>query len=237
MKKRRKRLVIAVDGPAGSGKSTVARELARGLGYLYLDTGAMYRAVALRAIETKTPLDDPERLTTLAGQTRIEIESQGLEVRVRLDGRDVTEQLRGPEISQAASRVAVVPGVRELLVTQQHGLGTRGGVVAEGRDIGTVVFPDAEVKIFLDASPEVRAERRRAQLAQSCVEVSYERMLAEIRERDERDREREASPMERAPDAIYVDTTALTIGEVVAAILEIAKAREEKATSGINRPE
>ena len=216
-----------MDGPAGSGKSTVARETARRLGYLYLDTGAMYRAVALRALETKTPLDDPERLVALTKQLRIELEPGEEEVRVQVDGRDVTEALRGPEVSQASSRIAVIPDVRVCLVAAQQRMGAAGGVVMEGRDIGTVVFPDAEVKIFLDASPEVRAERRQAQLAQSGVQVPYEKLLAEIHERDRRDRERSASPMERAPDAIYVDSTALTIAEVVEAILQIVKQRGE----------
>lgn len=226
-KKRPKGIVIAVDGPAGSGKSTIARETARRLGYLYLDTGAMYRAVALRALETKTPLDDPDRLIALTKELQIELEPGVEEVRVRLDGRDVTEALRGPGVSQASSHIAVIPAVRALLVAAQQRMGAAGGAVMEGRDIGTVVFPDAEVKIFLDASPEVRAERRRAELARGGTEVPYEKMLAEIHERDKRDREREASPLERAPDAIYLDSTALTIAEIVEAILEIAKQRGE----------
>lgn len=230
--KRTRKLVIAIDGPAGSGKSSVAREAARRLGYLYVDTGAMYRAVALRALETKTPLDDAARLGELARNMRIQLESGAAGVLVLVDGRDVTEALRGPETSQATSRISVFQGVREVMTAAQQHLGTQGGVVMEGRDIGTVVFPDAEVKIFLDASPEVRAERRQAQLAAGGVQVEYEKLLAEIRERDRRDRERPAAPMERASDAIYVDSTALTIDEVVEAILEIAKRRgEDRAAS------
>ena len=230
--KRRRRLVIAIDGPAGSGKSTVAREAARRLGYLYVDTGAMYRAVALRALETSTSLDDSLRLAELARTMRIQLESGVAGVSVLVDGRDVTEALRGPEISQATSRVSIFKGVLEVMTAAERCLGAEGGVVMEGRDIGTVVFPDAEIKIFLDASAGVRAERRQAQLAKGGMRVEHERLLAEIRERDQRDRERCAAPMERASDAIYIDSTALTIDEVVEAILEIAKRRgEDRAAS------
>lgn len=227
-KRRKKGLVIAIDGPAASGKGTIANELARRLGYLYLDTGAMYRAVALQALETGTPFDDPERLVALTRDMQIELEPGAAEVHVRVNGREVTERLRGAKVSQGASKIAVVPGVRAVLVAEQQRMGAEGGVVMEGRDIGNVVFPDAEVKIYLDASAEVRAERRRAQLAESGTLVPYEKMLAEIHERDERDRERATSPMGPAPDAVYLDSTALTIAEIVEGILEIARRRGGK---------
>src|SRR5262249_20968788 len=161
------RLTIAIDGPAGSGKSSVARRVAAMLEYLYLDSGAMYRAVALKALQQKIPLENDTKLEALTRQSHIELtsptpeqEAQGLKNRVFLDGREVTYEIRSGEVAQAASRVATIAGVREVLVAEQQHAGAGGGVVMEGRDIGTVVFPRAELKIFLDASPEVRAERR-----------------------------------------------------------------------------
>src|SRR5713226_7238753 len=161
-----RRLIIAIDGPVGSGKSTVAKRVAELLGYTYLDSGAMYRALALKALRRGVPLDSTEKLEALAGETHIDLEADSAGLRVLLDGAEVTEAIRSAEVSQAASRVAVVPGVRKVLVAEQQRAGRQGGVVMEGRDIGTVVFPHAELKIYLDASPEVRAARRLKELEQ-----------------------------------------------------------------------
>ena len=199
-------MVIAIDGPAGAGKSSVARAVARELGFTYLDTGAMYRAVALAAMEDGEPAADVAR--------RIEIEVGD---RVLLDGRDVTEQIRTPEVSEAASRVAEDPGVRAALVAKQQALLAAGDWVAEGRDIALVVAPDAEVKVFLTADPDERARRRAAELG-----VDREEVEAEQRARDERDSSGQRSVLAPAPDAVPVDTTGLTLDDVVAQVVTLA---------------
>ena len=226
------RLTIAIDGPAGSGKSTVARRVAALLGFLYLDSGAMYRAVALKALERGLPLEDESQLEALARETRIELkaptaeqESAGLKNRVFLDGREVTEEIRTGEVAQAASRLATIAGVREVLVAEQQRAGQGGGVVMEGRDIGTVVFPSAELKIFLEASPEVRAQRRWKEHQEKGESLTLLEVLQEVRERDKRDRERKVSPLVRAKDAVLVNNTAMGIEETARLIVFLANER------------
>jgi CMP/dCMP kinase len=219
------KLIIAIDGPVGSGKSTVARTVARLLGYTYLDSGAMYRALAWKAQQTGVPLDSAARLAALAQATRIDLASEGGQLQVRVDGGDVTEAIRSAEVAQGASQVAVVPGVRTVLVEQQRRAGLAGGVVMEGRDIGTVVFPDAHLKIFLDAPPEVRAERRRREYLAQGQLVQPDAMLEQVRERDRRDRERATSPLARAADAVLVDNTAMDAEETARLIVLLAKGK------------
>ena len=220
------KLIIAIDGPVGSGKSTVARRVAELLGYLHLDSGAMYRAVALAAERAGVRLDDAQHLEDVARGAHIILEMDGAQKRVHLNGEDVTELLRGPEMSQQASRVAQLPGVRKVLVAQQQRMGAAGGTVVEGRDIGTVVFPRAELKIFLDADVEVRAERRLLEYEQKGQPTDLSKMTAEIRERDHRDRDRDASPLRRAEDAVYVDSSAMEAEEVARLIVLLARERE-----------
>jgi len=217
------RLIIAIDGPVGSGKSTLARRVAELLGYVYIDTGAMYRALALKALRRGLSLDATDQLVALARETRIDLRAQDGTQRVFLDGEDVTAAIRTPEVSQVASKVAVVPGVRKVLVAEQRRAGEQGGVVMEGRDIGSVVFPDAGLKIFLTASPEVRAERRWREHQQKGEAIDLARTLEEIRERDQRDRERSTSPLVRAPDAVVVDSTAMEPEEVARLVVMLAK--------------
>jgi len=225
-----KQLTIAIDGPAGSGKSTVARRVAAMLGYLYLDSGAMYRAVALKALRSRTSLEDDALLEKLTRETHIELraptadqESAGLKNRVFLDGHEVTTEIRTGEVAQAASRLATIAGVRAVLVTEQQRAGTGGGVVMEGRDIGTVVFPRAELKIFLEASPETRAQRRWMEHQENGEMLTLEQVLVEVHERDKRDRERKVSPLVRAEDAVLVDNTAMGIEETARLVVMLAK--------------
>ena len=219
----RDKLIIAIDGPVGSGKSTVARRVAELLGYTHLDSGAMYRAVGLKALRDGVPLDSPERLAELAEAARIDLVPRDGKLRVLLDGEDVTEAIRVPEVSHAASVVAVVPGVRHPMVAEQRRAGERGSVVMEGRDIGSVVFPHANLKIFLDASPEVRASRRQRELEEKGEPMEFEKVLAEVHVRDRRDREREMSPLVRAADAVIVDNTAMDAEETARVIVLLAK--------------
>lgn len=229
-----RKLTIAIDGPAGSGKSSVAHRVAEMLGYLYLDSGAMYRALALKAIESSVPLDDGPRLEALARETHIELRppstqeaAKGVKNRVLLDGRVVTDRIRTQEVARSASRVAMVRGVRAVLVGEQQRAGASGGVVMEGRDIGTVVFPGAELKIFLDASPEVRAERRWKEQQEKGKGMTLEEVLDDVHERDRRDRERTVSPLVRAADAVLVDNTAIGIEETARLIVMLAREKEK----------
>ena len=211
----RTRPVVAIDGPAGAGKSTLAAHLARKFGFLNLETGAMYRALALKALENDLDFDDEASLIDLAGRTRIVLEPQVDGNRVVLDGVNVTRRVRDSDITAAASRVSVHPRVRGWMVEQQRVLGARGGVVMEGRDIGTVVFPDAEVKIFLDAAPEVRGSRRYRQNAPESTRETEASVVRELQERDARDRNRSESPLRPAADAVVLDSTDLTLEQVV----------------------
>jgi cytidylate kinase len=226
----RERPVIAIDGPAGAGKSTLAAHLARKFGFLNLETGAMYRALALKAIENDLPFDDEAVLMELAEYTRLALEPQAEGNRVFLDGVDVSRRVRDVDVTEAASKVSVHPALRAWMVTQQRKLGERGGVVMEGRDIGTAVFPDAEVKIFLDAAPEVRGSRRfRQRGPERESKVTEESVLKELRERDARDRNRAQSPLRPAEDAVILDSTAMTLEEVLAAAEAIVRNHVEAA--------
>ena len=221
------KLIIAIDGPVGSGKSTVARRVAELLGYTHLDSGAMYRAVAWKALCERVPLDSPEQLAALASRVRIDLVSRDGKQHVILDGEDITDWIRTPEVSHAASVVAVVPGVRHPLVAEQRRAGAQGGVVMEGRDIGSVVFPHADLKIYLDASPEVRAQRRWQELREKGEASDPLIVLADVRERDRRDREREMSPLVRAADAVVVDNTAMDAEETARVIVLLAQEKSQ----------
>jgi CMP/dCMP kinase len=226
-----KNLIIAIDGPVGSGKSTLARRVADLMGYVYIDTGAMYRALALKAVRRGLGFDRDGDLETLARGTRIDLKALDGTQQVFLDGEDVTTAIRTPEVSQAASKIAVVSGVRHVLVAEQRRAGQQGGVVMEGRDIGSVVFPDADLKIFLTASPEVRADRRYHEHQQKGDAIDRARTLDEIHERDQRDRERTTSPLVRAPDAVVVDSTAMEAEEVARLVVMLAKGKSSGANN------
>jgi cytidylate kinase len=219
-----RKVIVAIDGPSGAGKSTIARRLARHFGLLNLETGAMYRAFALKALRAGLPLDESTGLEALAAHTTIRLEPGEQENRVLLDDEDVTGLLRNQTVTDAASRVSVFPAIRAWMVGLQQQLGAAGGVVMEGRDIGTVVFPHAEVKIFLDAAPEVRGLRRFDQLGPSPA-VQPEEVIRDLRARDYRDRNRADSPLKPAPDAIPLDSTHMTLEQAVAAAEEIVAAR------------
>jgi CMP/dCMP kinase len=211
-------LVIAIDGPSGAGKSTVGRALARRLGYVFLDTGAMYRALALKALRSGTALDDASGLAALAHDIRIGLEDEGR--RILLDGDDVSAHLRTREVSQAASRVSVHTPVRREMVRRQQDMGSLGGVVLDGRDIGTAVFPDADVKFYVDADPARRAVRRHAELVAAGAPADLAAIEREIRERDHADSTRADSPLTRASGAIAIDTTDDAPDAVVARMME-----------------
>lgn len=216
-----RKIIIAIDGPAGSGKSTLASLLARRYHYTNIETGAMYRALALKAIQSGTSLDDANALARLAEQSKIELRPGPDGNRVLLDGENVTERVRRQDVTDAASKVSVHPPVREWMVEHQRQMGLGGGVVMEGRDIGTKVFPHAEVKIFLDAAPEVRSTRRFLQ--QPAAAAQEKSVLAELRERDLRDRTRSVSPLVAAPDAVILDSTNMTLEEVFHKAVEIVE--------------
>ena len=208
------KLIVAIDGPAGAGKSTIARHLARHFGLLNLETGAMYRAFALKALRADVGLDDQAALQRLAAQTSIQLIPGEQANRVLLDGEDVTGLLRNQPVTDAASRVSIFPSIRTWMVRLQQQVGAGGGVVMEGRDIGTVVFPDAQVKIFLDAAPEVRGLRRFDQLGPKPSQQPEE-VIRDLRARDERDRNRLDSPLKPAPDAVLLDSTHMTLEQAV----------------------
>ncbi|MGE5737130.1 MAG: (d)CMP kinase [Acidobacteriota bacterium] len=208
-----RKLIIAIDGPAGAGKSTIASRLARKLGYVNLESGAMYRALALKAIERDVSFDDDAALLQLARNSRIRLEPTVGGNRVLLDGHDVSMRVRERDVTEAASRVSVNPNVREWMVARQREMGLHGGVVMEGRDIGTKVFPDADLKVFLDADPVVREQRRLDQ--QKSKGPSAQEIAAQLRERDQRDRTRAASPLVAAADAVLIDSTHLPEDQVL----------------------
>jgi cytidylate kinase len=219
-----RKLIVAIDGPAGAGKSTIARHLARHFGLLNLETGAMYRAFALKALRVGLPLDEWTGLESLAAETSIRLEAGDEHNRVLLDGEDVTGLIRNQTVTDAASKVSIHPAIRVWMVRMQQQMGAAGGVVMEGRDIGTVVFPQAQVKIFLDAAPEVRGLRRYDQLGPAPAQQPEE-VIRDLRDRDERDRNRANSPLKPATDAILLDSTSLTLQEVVAAAEAIVAAK------------
>jgi cytidylate kinase len=217
------KLIIAIDGPAGAGKSTIASRLARKLGYVNLESGAMYRALALRAIEGDASFDDEAALLKMAQDSRITLERSIGGHRVLLNGKDVSARIRERDVTEAASRVSVHPKVREWMVARQREMGIGGGVVMEGRDIGTKVFPDADLKIFLDADPVIREQRRLDQ--QRVKGAPAQAMAAELRERDRRDRTRAASPLVAAEDAVVLDSTNMSEDEVLNRIEELMEQR------------
>lgn len=218
-----KRVIVALDGPAGSGKSTVAQRIAKKLGFMYVNTGAIYRAVALWAMRLGVDLKDMHRLEQLAKEAKIELTSN--DGHVILNGEDVTVAIRDPQVSVAASKVSAVPGVRRALLALQRSMAERSSVVMEGRDIGSVVFPNAQVKIFLDADPQERARRRALQIVEQGQAADVETVSGELRARDDRDRLRSESPLVQAPDAQLVDTTGLSLDQVEEAVLRLVRAR------------
>ena len=218
-----KQLIIAIDGPAASGKSTTAKAVAARLGYLHVDTGAMYRAMTLKVIDEGIDIKDVKRIAKLADSTRIRLVSKDGSYIVELDGVDVTDRIRTPKVTGAVSAVSMVPEVRELMVQEQRAMGKKGAIVLEGRDIGTVVFPKADIKVFMVANPRERATRRSRELAVKGIETVIEDLEKEIAERDEKDSKRSISPLTKADDAIVLDTTHLTIDEQVDFIVKKAE--------------
>ncbi len=217
-----KRLSIAIDGPAGAGKTTIAREVSRILGYKYVDTGAMYRAVAWRSVQEGIPLADKSAIVALTGDMCIDfVEGDGS--RIFVDGEDVSKAIRTPEVTKLSSPVSAISGVRRLLVDQQRRLAGEGGVVMEGRDIGSVVLPNAEVKIFLTASVDERAQRRFTEMQSSGMDADLERLKLDIQERDHRDSTRSDSPLTKAPGGVEIDTDHLSIEQVVGRVVELAQ--------------
>jgi CMP/dCMP kinase len=221
------RIVVAIDGPAGAGKSTVTRRLARELGYELLDTGALYRTVALVARRRQVPWDHEERLARIAAGLEVRFELRGEKNHVFVAKEDVSDAIRTEEISQGASEVSALPGVRQALLELQRRRGAEGGVVAEGRDVGTVVFPDAPAKFFLTASAEVRARRRFEELRAAGSDASFDAVLADLEKRDERDSNRAVAPLVAAEDAVLVDSSHSGVEEIVAQMLAVVREREQ----------
>lgn len=225
--------MIAIDGPAASGKSTTARLVAERLGYLHIDTGAMYRAMALKVLEKGIDPTDARAIEAIVQSTEIGLEQISGELHTFLDGSDVTDKIRSPEVAKAASSVSAFKKVREAMVKEQRRMGKYGGIVLEGRDIGSVVFPEADVKIFLTATLDERARRRQKELRQKGVETSLDALRKEIAERDRKDATRDASPLVKSPDAIEIDTSHMSIEEQVKTVVEkaeeIIRSRKERA--------
>ncbi|HXG53383.1 MAG TPA: (d)CMP kinase [candidate division Zixibacteria bacterium] len=220
-----RRFIIAIDGPSGAGKSTLAKRVAKELGFTYLDTGAMYRAIALKVLKEGIDLRSLERLQDLVNRTSIDLVDCDGSPRVYLDGVDVTDAIRDPEVSQMASKASALKVVRDKMLELQRAIGARGGLVAEGRDIGTVVFPEAEVKIYLDASVGERARRRFLELRAAGRDVDFESTVREIEERDRRDSERDLAPLRRAQDAVAIDSSTLSAAEVAERVMRIVRAK------------
>ena len=223
MAKRLKKVVVAIDGPAGSGKSTVSKRIARALGLLYIDTGAMYRALTLKAMRLKLDLQDADALTRLARSTKIDLAEESGALKVYLDGEDVSALIRTPELTNTVKYIARVPGVRHEMVALQRAIGRKSGAVLEGRDIGTVVVPDAKFKFYLDADVEERSRRRHKELIETNQKVSLDDIKKDVVVRDESDMKRDVGALKKAPDAIFVDTTELSIDEVVEKLLSYVR--------------
>jgi cytidylate kinase len=218
-----KRLTIAIDGPSGAGKSTVAKSLAKQLGYVYIDTGAMYRSVALRAKEKSISPEDKLALSQLASSLHVTFVTDGEQTHVLCDGQDVTEAIRAPEISRLASTISKQKELREILVRMQRETGKEGGVILEGRDIGTVVFPDADVKFYLDAVGEERVKRRYQEMVEKGMKVDFKETREELMQRDHHDMHRDHSPLKKAEDAMFIDTTHRSVKEVVEEMVRIVR--------------
>ena len=218
-----KRIVVAIDGPAGAGKSTLARRVAEKLGFVYINSGAMYRAVALWALRLRVDTSDMHKLEQLAREAHIELGSGA--GRVLLNGEDITEAIQDPQVSEAASKVSAIAGVRRALLVAQREIAERHSVVMEGRDIGSVVFPHAQIKIYLDADPKERARRRARELEAQGVATDLQTVAGDLNARDERDRERREAPLVQAPDAELIDTTGLTLEQAEEAILRLVRSR------------
>ncbi len=220
-----KQRVVAIDGPAGAGKSSVAKRVAQALGYRYLDTGALYRALAWKAIKSGLRPQDTGYIVDMTRETKVELRQHNGEQRVLVDGEDVTEAIRAPEVANLASPISAIPEVREILLDWQRDFAKQGGTVAEGRDTGTVVFPNAGVKIFLTASLEERARRRHKELLERGIDISLQQVKLDMEARDQRDSTRHVAPLRPAPDAVVIDTEHLSLDEVVEEVLKICRAR------------
>ncbi len=216
---------IAIDGPAGAGKSTISKFVASEMGYLYIDTGAMYRAIGYKALENNISLDESEKIDAMAKESEIELKITDHGQNIYLDGKDVTGKIRTPEVSMAASKVSAIGGVRRTLVELQRKIAGSNNVIMDGRDIGTVVLPDAEIKIFLTASAEDRAMRRYLELKEKGTETSYQDVLEDMQKRDYQDSHRAESPLKAADDATIIDTSGQTLGESVQLIVDFIKSR------------
>ncbi len=216
---------IAIDGPAGAGKSTISKFVASEMGYLYIDTGAMYRAIGYKALENNISLDESEKIDAMAKESEIELKITDHGQSIYLDGKDVTGKIRTPEVSMAASKVSAIGGVRRTLVELQRKIAGSNNVIMDGRDIGTVVLPDAEIKIFLTASAEDRAMRRYLELKEKGTETSYQAVLEDMQKRDYQDSHRAESPLKAADDATVIDTSGQTLGESVQLIVDFIKSR------------
>jgi len=223
-----KGLIIAIDGPAASGKSTTAQLLAKKLGYLYIDTGAMYRACALKAKKLGIDINDEESIRNLLAFIDIKIENDNSKNRILLDGEDVSEDIRADDISSLASAISAIPAVRYKMVELQRKMGEKGSVILDGRDIGTFVFPDAEVKFFLTASPEIRAKRRWLELQQKGIDKDFSEVLADLVKRDNNDSQRALAPLKKAEDAIEIDTSNMTIEEQTETLYKIILSKLEE---------
>jgi cytidylate kinase len=222
---KRRRLTIAIDGPSGAGKSTVAKSLAKRLGYVYIDTGAMYRSVALRAKERGVSPENKLALSQLASSLHITFVTDGQKTHVLCDGQDVTEAIRTPEMSRLASTISKQKELRDRLVQKQREMGKEGGVILEGRDIGTVVFPNADIKFYLDAVGEERVKRRYLEMVEKGMKVDFKETQEELMQRDHHDMHRDHSPLKKAEDAIFIDTTHQSVKEVVEEMVRIVKAK------------
>jgi CMP/dCMP kinase len=221
-------MIVAIDGPSGAGKSTLAKRIAKDLRFTYLDTGAIYRALALKILRRGVDLNDSAALSAIVMDTDIDLRGRNGRLQVLLDGEDVSASIRTPEVSQMASKASAIPMVRRRLLDLQRALGQRGNVVAEGRDIGTVVFPDAQVKIYLDASIEERARRRCDELRAAGREVSLKETVSEMEERDKRDSERDIAPLRKADDAVALDSSGLTADGVAEKVLQLVQSESSK---------